>query len=284
MTSMRICLSLVAANLRGELQYRMNFLLMLLVGLAWDGTAFLVIWVTLSNFHTIGGWTLGDLTFLYGLLLFAGGLTTLIFSFSQQGIFEWLVREGTFDRYLVRPLSPLLQLITLRTHVPILGSILGGATLLLIGGSHARIDWSPLLVGYLALSIGGSCLLQSAIYLVVDSLAFRLLSTGMLMGVIGDFGRYGNYPLKIYTGQVRFFLTFILPQAFMGYFPATVLLHRRGTQRAAAGGLSLSTRRCAVRRSRLLSLHASDAKLPEFGSLRDTDAPDRTDIRRQLHI
>lgn len=228
MTLLRICLGLVAASLRGELQYRANFVLMMLVGLAWDGTAFLVIWVTLSRFHTIGGWTLGELTFLYGFLLFSSGLTTLIFGFSQQGVFEWLVREGGFDRFLVRPLPPLLQLITLRIHVPILGSILGGITLLLIGGTHARIAWSPPLVGYLLLAVLGSCLLQSAIYLLVSSLVFRLLSTGMLMRVVGDFARYGNYPLAIYTGPVRFFLTFILPLAFMSYFPATVVLDRTG--------------------------------------------------------
>jgi ABC-2 type transport system permease protein len=231
MTTVRICLALVAANLRAELQYRANFVLMLVVGLAWDGTAFLVIWVTLTHFHAIGGWSLSELTFLYGLQLFSAGLTTLAFGFAQQNIFEWLVREGEFDRYLVRPLAPLLQLITSRIHVPILGSLLGSATLLLIGATHIHVEWSPLTVGYLGWAISGACLMQAAIYLCVNSLVFRLLSVGMLTNVIGDFSKYGNYPLKIYTGPVRFFLTFILPQAFMGYFPVTVLLHRTGELR-----------------------------------------------------
>jgi ABC-2 type transport system permease protein len=228
MTTLRICLSLLAANVRGELQYRVNFLIMVLTGVVWDGTAFVVIWVTLTRFHTIGGWSLGELTFLYGLTLFEGSITTLIFSFSQGSLFEWTVREGHFDRYLVRPLPPLLQLISSRLHVPILGSILGGATLFLVANTMVRVDWSPAAVTYLVLTIVGACLLQSSIYLLFDSLVFRLLSLGMLFAVIGDFARYGNYPLKIYSVPMRLLLTFVLPLAFMGYFPAAVLLNRTG--------------------------------------------------------
>ena len=225
MTVLRICLSLVAANVRGELQYRTNFLVMMLTGLVWDGTSFAVIWVTLSRFHTIGGWTLGELAFLYGLLLFESSISTLIFSFSQGSMFEWLVREGQFDRYLVRPLPLLLQLITSRLHVPILGSMLGGITLCLVANTMVHIDWSPAALAYLLLAMVGCCLLQSGIYLLVDSLAFRFLGTGMLFAMIGDFSKYGNYPLKIYAVSLRFFLTFVFPLAFMGYFPAAVLLN-----------------------------------------------------------
>lgn len=224
----RICLSLLAANIRGELQYRANFVIMMVTGLVWDGTAFVVIWVTLSRFHTIGGWTLGELAFLYGLLLFTGSVTTLVFSFSQGGAFEWLVREGRFDRYLVRPLPPLLQLIMSRVHVPILGSMLGGATLFLVANSMVRVDWSVGMVAYLLLALAGCCLLNAAIHLFGAALVFRFLSTGMILSVIGDFSRYGNYPLKIYQAPVRLALTFVLPLAFMGYFPAAVLLNRPG--------------------------------------------------------
>jgi ABC-2 type transport system permease protein len=226
MTTVRICLSLLAANMRGELQYRANFLVMTLVGLALEGIGFAVIWVMLSRFGNIGGWTLGEMAYLYGFLTLTSSFTTVVFSFSPG--FQWLVREGQFDRYLVRPLPPLLQLMTSRLHVPNVGPCLGGCALFIVANSLVHIDWSPLALSYMVLAIVGSCLLQAAIHLILTGLVFRLLSTGMLFYIATGLFRYGYYPLKIYPGALRFFLTFIFPIAFMGYLPATVLLNRTG--------------------------------------------------------
>lgn len=224
MALIRISVSLLAANLRGELQYRANFLVMTIVGLAFECTGLAVIWVMLTRFGTLGGWTLGDMAYLYGFLMLTSSITTLVFSFS--GGFPWLVREGQFDRYLVRPLPPLVQLITARIHVPNIGTLLAGLILFIAANTLVRVDWSLGAAAYLALALAGSCLLQAAFHLVIDGLVFRLLSTGMLFNLVSDLGRYGYYPLKIFTSPLRLFLTFILPYAFMGYLPATVLLNR----------------------------------------------------------
>ena len=40
------------------------------------------------------------------------------------------------------------------------------------------------------------------------------------------FNSFGNYPLTIYGGVVRFGFTFVLPLAFVSYFPASVILDR----------------------------------------------------------
>ena len=226
MPLVRIGLRLLVANLRGELQYRANFLLMIVVGLAFEGTGFAVLWVMLLRFGTIGGWTLGEMAYLYGLLTVTSSVTTLVFSFSPG--FPWVIREGQFDRYLVRPLPPLLQLITSRIHVPNLGPLLGGLVVFIVATTLVRVDWSLTALLYLLLAMVGSCLLQAATHLVLAGLVFRMLSTGMLAQIVSDVARYGYYPLKIYVSPLRLFLTFVFPAAFMGYLPASVLLNRTG--------------------------------------------------------
>ncbi len=80
------------------------------MALVFQGTGFAFAWVVLTRFEAIGGWTLGEIAFLYGLRLIvhavAGVLAGPFFGL------EWQVRSGEFDRYLVRPVSPLLQFMT----------------------------------------------------------------------------------------------------------------------------------------------------------------------------
>lgn len=110
MTTFAIMRSLWAASIRSDLQYRTNFLIMIAMGLIYQGTGFAFIWVVLSRFEAIGGWTLGDIAFLYGLRLIMHALSFLV-----SGHIRYLdrqIRQGEFDRYLIRPLSPLRQIMS----------------------------------------------------------------------------------------------------------------------------------------------------------------------------
>ncbi len=69
MTSLRIGASLWMAGLRGALEYRVDFVLMTLMGLVRQGTGMALMWVILARFETIAGWTLGEVIFLYGMRL-----------------------------------------------------------------------------------------------------------------------------------------------------------------------------------------------------------------------
>lgn len=218
---------LAAAAARAELQYRSNFLITMLGGVAYQGVGLAFIWVVLERFGTIGGWTLAEIAFLYGLRLAAHGLWCL--PFSQLLHIDFVVRTGEYDRYLVRPLNPLLQLLTNRISLPTLGDFLGGIVLLAVAASLAPVDWSPQAIGFMLLAVVGGALVEVSIQLAVSGLVFRLLSTVSLKIALDQVNsEFGNYPMKIFTPAVRFGLTFVLPVAFVAYLPATVLLNRAG--------------------------------------------------------
>lgn len=226
MTTLSICWSLLAASLRGQMQYRANFLVMVLWGLVYQGTGFVFIWVVLSRFEAIAGWTLGEVAFLYGLRLTAHALWGVFFG--NLLYIDMKVRHGEFDRYLVRPLAPLLQIVTERLQVNMLGDLAGGIVLFAAANVMVGIDWSPVAVTYLILALLGGALLEAGVKLLVASFSFRLLNVGnlywMLDGIL--FNQFGNYPLKIFSVTLQFLLTFGLPLAFVAYFPASVLLAR----------------------------------------------------------
>jgi ABC-2 type transport system permease protein len=222
-----ITFTMWAASIRSELQYRANFLIMVVMGLVYQCTGFAFIWVVLARFQALAGWTLGEVAFLYGLRLtmhalngaLSGGLYSL----------EWKVRQGEFDRYLVRPMPPLLQLMSERVHISIVGDLIGGLVLFAAAASLVRVDWTPLALLYLALALVGGALVEMALRVLFSALSFRFLSSNAFMYVLDTiFSNFTNYPLRIFGSVLEFLLTFGLPLAFMAYFPAVVLLGRTG--------------------------------------------------------
>lgn len=227
MTDLSTCWSLLAATLKGQMQYRANFVVMITMGLVYQGTGVVFLWIVLSRFHSLAGWTLGDIAFLYGLRLVIHAIQGVFFGNLIQ--VDWKVRQGEFDRYLIRPLSPLLQIMAQPTQsVNLLGDLLGGVALFIAANALVRIDWSLTSATYLVLAIIGGVFVEGATKLAVASLAFRMLNVGNLFYLVDSIGfnNFGNYPLTIYGGVVRFLLTFGLPIAFVAYFPATVILGR----------------------------------------------------------
>jgi ABC-2 type transport system permease protein len=227
MSSISVAWSLWVASMRGELQYRANFLIMILMGIVYQGTGFAFIWVVLARFQALAGWSIGEVAFLYGLRLIMhalnGALTGGLYSL------EWKVSQGEFDRYLVRPLPPLLQLLCERVHVSIVGDLIGGLVLFVAAARLVTVSWTPLALLYLLLALIGGELVELALRVLFSALSFRFLSANAFMFVLDTvFSNFSNYPLRIFGNVLEFLLTFGVPLAFMAYFPAVVLLGRTG--------------------------------------------------------
>ena len=222
MATAGIVLALASANVRAQLQYRMNFVIWAVVGIAFQMTGFFFLWALLARFKAVGGWSLEEIAFLYGLRLLAHGLAVLVFGGTQ--IVDWTVHEGDFDRHLVRPLSPLLTVITWFRPSAV-GDLLGGIVLFIAAARLATVDFAPASIAYLALAVFGGMLLEGGIRLAFASMSFRFLRTSALLFFADSiFNNFGNLPLRIFGGAIEVLLTFVLPVAFVAYIPASVVL------------------------------------------------------------
>jgi ABC-2 type transport system permease protein len=224
--SLGICGALVWAAFKAEFQYRFNMALMVLFGLVYQGTGFAFIWVVLSRFPSLGGWTLGEIAFLYGLRQLAHALSRL----PSEGMLyvDAAVRGGEFDRFLVRPFSPLVQVMTMpsRFRIAAVGDLLAGILIFFAATRLAPVTWSPLSVIFLILAVIGGALVETALQLGITSFSFRLLSTRSLLFFADSiFNDFGNYPARIFGDITKWLLT-AFPVAFVAYLPATVILGR----------------------------------------------------------
>jgi len=212
-------------SLRAEFQYRANVIASIIGGFAYQLTGFIVVWIVVARFDGLGGWTLPEITFLYGMRLTAHGIFYLLFS--QMFDFDRVLITGEFDRYLVRPMSPLLQLFTRKLRVNCFGDLIGGALLLTVAATGAGIDWSPASLALLVAAVIGGALVEGAVQVTLGSLGFRFLNIQAVRVSTNEvFNLYGNYPMTMFPRVLEYLLTFALPVAFVAYFPASTILGR----------------------------------------------------------
>ena len=220
-------LTLAGASLRAEFQYRANVVTSIIGGLIYQLTGFLVVWIIVDRFTALGGWTLPEITFLYGMRLTSHGI--FYATISQLFELDRVLINGEFDRYLVRPMSPLVQVLTRKLRINCFGDLLGGTALLVAAGLGVDIDWSPGAGALLLAAVVGGALVEGAVQLTLSSLSFRFLNTLQVRVAANEiFNVYGNYPIRIFPGLLQYLLTFALPVAFVAYLPASVILDKTG--------------------------------------------------------
>ncbi|HEY8787650.1 MAG TPA: ABC-2 family transporter protein [Actinopolymorphaceae bacterium] len=216
---------LVRVGLAAAVQYRTDFALTALAAIFYEAVSLAFVGVIVHAFGSIGGWGLADVAFVYGIRSMGHALHGLVSG--QLWSTDDVVRQGEFDRYLVRPVNPLIQLLTRRFQVSAVGDIVFGICVLAITAVATGISWSVGSVAYLLAAIVGSALVESAVMLAIASLSFRLLAATPVLSVADSvFVTFGPYPLSVLPRAVSYLLTFVLPLAFAAFFPAAILLGR----------------------------------------------------------
>ena len=223
--AVRLYLRYVRLSIHSQLAYRASFM-MGMVGACGLATIELVaMWALFDRFGQVGGWVLDEVALLYGMVSIEFALCEAIGTGFAE--FATMIREGTFDRLLLRPRSTAMQLLgqdlTLRRAgrlapgVAALGyAIAGGA----LGGSAAR---AALLIATIAC---GLCAFLGIVVLEATSAFWTVDALEVWNAFTYGGAKAGQYPLSIYRSWFRAALTFVIPVGCVTYFPAVVILGR----------------------------------------------------------
>lgn len=216
---------LFAAALRAALVYRTNIVGAILGSIVLHGTQILFLTLLLDRFGDLGGWSLGEIALLFAVRACAHACSTV--PFGEHLSIDRVVRDGEFDSYLLRPVSPFVQLITRRFHPGTIGDLLLGVGTLAIAVNLVSVEWTIGTIAWLVAAILAGSLVESGIQIALSGLAFRVRSTFAIKVTLDHmFSSFGSYPLVIFGQIGSYLLTFAVPLAFMGYLPVASLLGR----------------------------------------------------------
>ena len=215
----------VSISLRGQMQYRVSFILGTLGQLFGTGVEFIGILALFNRFGSLSQWSLAEVAFFYGLVNVAFSFSDMLSrGFDHVG---QLVRSGEFDRLLLRPRSTVLQLIGHEITLKRLGRFLQGGGVLLWAALYMEIDWSLPVIALTVLTvICGACFFLG-LFINIGTLSFWTTETLELMNVLTYGGiEASKYPLAIYQTWFRRFFTMVIPMGCVTYFPILAILGR----------------------------------------------------------
>src|SRR5262245_43194065 len=97
-------LSLAKFSLLGEMAFRGNFLIKVVVELLWLGILLLFNFVVFEQTNTVGGWRYDEFLFFIGCYFAMGGVMETLF-LDNCNQFADLVRSGDLDFILLKPID-----------------------------------------------------------------------------------------------------------------------------------------------------------------------------------
>lgn len=215
----------LAQYMKMLMAYRADFLANLFSEVMQQGVNLIFIAVIFTKVPALQGWSKDEVIFIYGFFLIPfslyGGFFNHLFDVPEK-----YVLEGEFDRILVRPLNSWYQVVIETMQPELLFGGITGIILISYAGSHMGLamSWWDIPLGII-LTLGAT-LIYAGVYTLLASIGFWSEGNTGLMPMVYNLSNYGRYPMTVYRGAVRFMLTWILPFAFVGFFPSTILMKR----------------------------------------------------------
>ena len=197
-THVRLWRHLAAAQIRSQLQYPVSFALDLVAGAAGPFLDFVAILFIFNQLPRLGDWSLAEVAFLYAT-------SSLSFSFCDLVVghldrFNLVIRDGSFDSILIRPVGSLFQVVTSDFQLRRLGKAVQSIGVLVYALISLDIDWTfAKLVVMVAMVVGGSVIFAS-IWIAGAAVCFWTVDTIEVNNALTYGGNYlTTYPLGIYA-------------------------------------------------------------------------------------
>jgi ABC-2 type transport system permease protein len=215
----------LGTHLRSTMEYESDFWIMAVTAVLTQGVGAIFLWAIFRSVPQINGWQFWDVILIYSLVVVSEGIAVLV----GQGawMLAFVVNLGQFDVYLVRPWSPMLQILSSQVGMNGFGNLGLGFAMMATALAHVQVDWSFGLAAYGVLLLISAALVKIGINLLSNCAGFWLRSPwAMFAGSIHTLGELTRFPLTIYSIGVQLLLSVALPFAFMSFYPATAFLGR----------------------------------------------------------
>lgn len=185
------------------------------------GIAFL--YLIFDKIPNLNGWTLSQLIFIYGFAQIPRGIDHLFTD--NIWLVAWrMVVNGDFDRYMLRPMNVFFQIICEKLQPDAIGELLIGTILIIMSLSKGIVIVDGMHIVMFIVSVIAGAVIYTSIKLLFASLSFWIKRSGPFLQVAYEMADFAKYPVEIYSKPIQFILTFVIPFAFVAYFPASYFL------------------------------------------------------------
>lgn len=225
MNGLRLYFQYVSISFKSQMQYKVSFWLQVVGQFFTTAIDFFGIWALFSRFSQIGTWTLAEVALFYGMINTSFACADAL----GRGFdtFGKVVRNGEFDRLLLRPRSTVLQLLGTEITLKRLGRLFQGLAVLCWALVTLQIPLSLQTFWLLISAWLGGIALFLGIVVIQATITFWTIESLEIMNILTYGGvETGQYPMSIYSQWFQRFFTFLIPLACVSYFPLLAVLNK----------------------------------------------------------
>jgi ABC-2 type transport system permease protein len=223
--SISLLFRLLRIQVRSQLQYPASFIFNVVSNTIIMGSFFVAFALVISRFENIGGWTIGEVAFIWGITEFSFGMMDMIFSGFDYDTFGPMIRKGQFDQLLLRPVNITLQVLGSRFVLRRLGKIMEGLIIFFYGLSLIEVHWTIFKVLYIPILSASQVLFFGSMFIIGATTTFWTMERLEILNVFTYGGsEIMSYPMHIFPRAIRLIFTFLVPAIFLSYFPTVYIL------------------------------------------------------------
>jgi ABC-2 type transport system permease protein len=213
--------------LKSKAEYRVDFLFgiasQILISLF--GLLFILMLLDGESVKQIGDWSRLEVMLIYGysMLSFAlfNTVATNLYRFGDR-----YVIGGEFDRVLVRPLNSLSQVLFEAFNLESIGTFILGACIFSYACRGLHLSLGILDYCWLGISVISGSIILISVFISLSTLSFYFEDKLGIGAPVYSLINFGRYPTPIFNSTIQFILSFIIPFAFVAFYPATHFLGR----------------------------------------------------------
>jgi ABC-2 type transport system permease protein len=234
-----------------SLQYRLDFFFQVAMGLFWTVTALVPLWVLFSMRSGVAGWSAHEALMVSGFFIALKGVLQGVIQPALSNVVEH-IRKGTLDFLLLKPVDAQFLLSTSKLDLAHGIDVLTGIGIVVWALARTGHQPSLLDVAGAVAVVGCALAILYAIWILVVSLAFKVVKIDNLSYLIVSTFDAARWPSSVFRGALSFVFTFIVPLALMTTYPALALLGRLELRQAltcvvVAAAFLLGSRRVWLR-------------------------------------
>lgn len=219
---LRIYGKILAQDLKSKMSYRADFIISTIGMIFTNIAGFVSFWIIFQNFPSVMGWNYYEMLFLYGFSLVS--LTPVQCLFDNNWNLRMYVYSGDFIKYCFRPINLFFYYMSEIFDIKGLGQLAFGLGTIIYSWNKIGLELSVLSVLKMAVFLVTASLFMIALQNAAAASCFWIQNSFYVLDLVTRFKDYAKYPITIFSPVFRFIFTFIMPIAFIAYYPSLVIL------------------------------------------------------------
>lgn len=215
--------SFAKASLKEMLIYRIDCIVGMISQIITQLVEIIFIWIVFQNTENLAGWNFKQILLLYGITLISIGISDFCFD-ALYDIGPKYIRNGDFDKILLRPVHPLISIIGSSKEFTSLGYFFLGLVITILTLINLSIPITAILIFKIIFySIIGASII-GAINTIFSISSFWTYRSNEIIWSFYKIYTFSQYPIDIYNKFIKILITIILPFAFVAYYPTMAYL------------------------------------------------------------